>query len=199
MELLLWDEVPDVIMPGFRKRPRAQWHDYSMGIYFITICIHGKQHYFGKIVDGNMEFSDAGKIALDTIIDWPKHHTSLELHNFVIMPNHIHVLCQIVGSRPAAAKTNIGAIHEARHPNSDEIGFESRNHHNAPLSTAIGGLKSAVSRKLHEAGIQFKWQSKFHDHIVRDQHYYDNINQYINENPLRWGNDVLNEEAENKE
>lgn len=177
---------------SYRKRPRAKWHDYSDGIYFITICTDNKRHYFGNIVDGNMEYTQAGKIALETVTEWPGHHMGLELHNFVVMPNHIHILCQIVGSRPAAAKANSGALHEARHPEPTDIDFDLRKHHNTPLAVAIGGLKSAVSRKLHKLGITFRWQSKFHDHIVRNQHAYDNINQYINENPLRWEKDVLN-------
>ena len=30
--------------------PRAPWHNYNGGMYFVTICTKGREHYFGKIV-----------------------------------------------------------------------------------------------------------------------------------------------------
>lgn len=35
-----------------RKSPRATWHKYNGGEYFITICTKNRIHYFGEIVDG---------------------------------------------------------------------------------------------------------------------------------------------------
>lgn len=39
-----------------RKNIRAEFHDYSGGEYFITICTKNKAHYFGKIKNGQMIF-----------------------------------------------------------------------------------------------------------------------------------------------
>lgn len=38
-----------------RKSPRADFHDYSGGDYFITICTKNKSHYFGEITNGRWQ------------------------------------------------------------------------------------------------------------------------------------------------
>lgn len=37
-----------------RKSPRANFHDYSGGDYFVTICTRDKEHYFGQIVPADV-------------------------------------------------------------------------------------------------------------------------------------------------
>ena len=32
---------------------RAEWHDYNSGMYFVTICTQGMEHYLGEII-GNV-------------------------------------------------------------------------------------------------------------------------------------------------
>jgi putative transposase len=34
---------------------RAEWHDYNGGVYFITICTAGREHYFGRIENDRMQ------------------------------------------------------------------------------------------------------------------------------------------------
>lgn len=79
-----------------RKRNRMQGFDYSSdAIYFVTICTHDKIHQFGKIQDEKMNLNEFGTIA-DHQICWLKSHYSyVELHNFVVMPNHVHLLIGI--------------------------------------------------------------------------------------------------------
>ncbi|HNS42927.1 MAG TPA: hypothetical protein PKN22_09220, partial [Taishania sp.] len=70
---------------------RAQWWDYGWnGAYFVTICTQGREHYFGEIKDGKMILSHTGVIAHLLWHEIPKHHTHIELGDFVVMPNHIH-------------------------------------------------------------------------------------------------------------
>ena len=77
---------------------RAQWWDYGWnGSYFITICTHEKEHYFGEIVDGGMVLSDIGKIAQT---EWLKTFgirpdMNLWMGEYVIMPNHFHAIIGI--------------------------------------------------------------------------------------------------------
>ena len=44
-----------------RKKIRANFHDYSGGLYFVTICTQDKHHYFGKITNGVMRYSSIGR------------------------------------------------------------------------------------------------------------------------------------------
>jgi len=72
---------------------RLQNWDYGWNAsYFVTICTKNREHYFGEIVDGEMHFSEIGKIAES---DWVKSpdirpDMNLELGAFVVMPNHFH-------------------------------------------------------------------------------------------------------------
>jgi hypothetical protein len=57
------------------------------------------------------------------------------------------------------------------------------------VSSIIGGYKSVVTKTAHQAGLIFDWQSRFHDHIIRNDEEYQRINDYIEANPLRWRDD----------
>ena len=49
-------ETTDKSTTPCRKYPRADFHDYNGGMYFVTVCTHDKCHYFGKIDDGKNDF-----------------------------------------------------------------------------------------------------------------------------------------------
>lgn len=81
-------------MPPFysRKTPRAQRYDYhSAGMYFVTICTQDRVHYFGHIVDKKMILSHIGKIC-DHEIHQLNHRKTVDVHERIVMPNHVHVL-----------------------------------------------------------------------------------------------------------
>ena len=44
---------------------RAVWHDYNEGDYFITICTQNRRHFFGRIVNQEMLFSEIGTYAAE--------------------------------------------------------------------------------------------------------------------------------------
>lgn len=84
---------------------RLQSWDYSSeGSYFITICTKFNQHFFGKVVNGEMELSDIGKVVNE---EWIKSikmrpEMEIELGEFVVMPNHFHAIINIVRGCRAA-------------------------------------------------------------------------------------------------
>ena len=63
------------------------------------------------------------------------------------------------------------------------------------LSEIIRGFKTFSARKINEyqntRGKPF-WQSRFYDHIVRNEEELKRIRQYIIENPLKWDLDEEN-------
>jgi len=74
-----------------RKSPRLPDYDYSKaGGYFITICTYEKEHHFGNIKNAEMILSDIGQIAHDRWAMIPEFFPSVELSDFIIMPNHTH-------------------------------------------------------------------------------------------------------------
>lgn len=66
--------------------------------------------------------------------------------------------------------------------------------HNSPqnwgpgvLGAIIGQFKIVVTKRVRQNGIQgFGWQSRFHDHIIRNEKELYFIRRYIRENPLNW-------------
>lgn len=57
------------------------------------------------------------------------------------------------------------------------------------LSSIVGSYKSVVSKYARQLDAGFAWQSRFHDHIIRDAASHKRIAHYINNNPLTWAED----------
>ncbi|MCM1138187.1 MAG: hypothetical protein NC453_06390 [Muribaculum sp.] len=70
-----------------RKSPRANFHNYSGGLYFITICTLDHTRYFGNIVDDKMHLSDIGEFTQKSIAEIPTHYPYVEVPLSVVMPN----------------------------------------------------------------------------------------------------------------
>ncbi len=62
------------------------------------------------------------------------------------------------------------------------------------LSVVIGGLKRAITNYANQNNIPFVWQTRFHDHIIRNQDEIKRISEYIEKNVVTWQNDELNTE-----
>lgn len=54
-------------------------------------------------------------------------------------------------------------------------------------------MKTTTSKQIRLLGTTtFEWQRSFHDHIVRNSISYENIFNYITDNPKRWDKDIFN-------
>lgn len=161
-----------------RKSIRCKEHDYtSEGACFVTICTGLRRSYFGNIVDGRMNLSEMGKIADQCWKEIPKHSQNVELDEYVIMPNHVHGIVMItdtVGTRHAVSQ-------QSTEPERKFGPLPTKS-----LHTVIGSYKSAVTKLIHAKGLAFGWQSRFHDHIVRNEKELNNIRQYIDNSPAKW-------------
>ena len=184
---------------------RAGWWDYSAdALYFITICTAGKECLFGEIVktdnDGDackfpqaiMQLSLIGEIADQ---EWKKSfeiRMELFCDAYVIMPNHIHAILRIDS---AGAETHFVETHAVRLYNK-RSNIE-QNHgiaHRPPksISSFVAGFKSAVTARVKEyqnTSKQTIWQTRFHDHIIRNEKEYWRIIRYITTNPENWEGD----------
>lgn len=148
-------ELPD------RKPTRLSGFDYSTpNYYFVTICVHNKLHLFGEVDNIN----EYGKIAEIELLSIPNHFDSVRIDKYVIMPNHIHAII-IIGC--------------------DGLDTE-RSRPFPTLSTIIGLYKSGVSKRIHEIepNIQI-WQKSFNDRIICNDKGYQEVWQYIDENPMK--------------
>lgn len=79
-----------------RKRIRLQEYDYSdENMYFITICIKNKMEILGTIINDNIKLTTQGNIVKDNINEIEKIYKNITIDEYVVMPNHIHILLLI--------------------------------------------------------------------------------------------------------
>ena len=161
---------------------RASWHDYDGGSYFTTICTKDREHYFGEIVDGEMVLSDIGKYTQQCIEEITQHNPYAEIPQFVIMPNHVHqiVIITAPNGRDVPWRVSTTGKNETMQNIANKQGR---------LSTAIGGFKQSITRFANEKQIDFAWQPRFHDHIIRDTSELNRIADYIENNVANWVDD----------
>lgn len=86
-----------------RKPNRLNDYDYSQnGAYFITICTHNRECILSRIPVGadiirphKIELLKYGKFVDESINQIPLHYDGIFVDNYVIMPNHIHLIIRI--------------------------------------------------------------------------------------------------------
>ena len=182
---------------------RLQTWDYGTnGAYFITICTQNREHFFGVVQNGTVQLSEIGKIAEQLWLEIPNQFPFIELGNFVVMPNHVHgiliinkIVSPSVETRFIASK-NIEYIENketrliASLPNKNG-GFSGDKNPmlNDTISKIIRWYKGRCTFECRKINSDFSWQSRFHDHIIRNSKSFDIIQNYIFENPMNWEKD----------
>ncbi len=170
------------------KSARLQSWNYGWeSSYFVTVCTKNRINYFGNINDGKMEKSEIGEIVSE---EWLKTANirpdmNLSLHQFVIMPNHFHAIIHIGKNKYNNYDGNDNR-RDAMHCVStvNEFKPQSKN-----LSSIMRGFKSAVTKQAHCLGFDFAWQTRFHEHIIRNEKSFNRISQYVIDNPKLWDKD----------
>ena len=146
-----------------RKSPRIPNFDYSSDhYYFVTICTHNRRCLFGE----PEHLNSWGQIARNQILQIEEHYSNINVDQYVVMPNHVHMIL-VVGCGAKAEK-------------------------NPNLSQIIAQLKSGISREIRKSAVEMTvWQRSFHDHVIRTQKDYEKIWLYIQTNPQRWDKDCF--------
>ncbi len=155
-----------------RKPTRLKDYDYSStGVYFITICSKDKKPIFSRVVgDGDLDVPKIilyryGEIINNNITYMNKIYNHINIDNYVIMPNHVHVLLSVneTGTSRSPSPTN-------------EV-----------VPTFVGTLKRFVNREVGDN----IFQRSYNDHIIRNERDYIEHYTYIENNPLKWESDEL--------
>ena len=190
------------------KQFRLPGHDYSLnGYYFITICTHNRVNYFGEILLENggapsMALSPIGKITVDCWRKIPVWCDYVKLDVFQIMPNHFHGIIIIENNKRVSsderrprrnvADRRIGGLLRSYHQNDDNPPsdyFSAISPKSQSLGAIVRSFKSRVSKECKNNDLDFYWQPRFHDHIIRTEREYKNIRYYISNNVNNWKND----------
>jgi len=168
------------------------WDYTAVGWYFITICTGARIPFLGEIEEGEMHRSTLGEIAIHCWLEIPSHFPQASLDEFIIMPNHVHGIIEI--NAPEIREGTVETQHAA----------SLRNEHNQPpkqtrqkslpkpgsISTIVRSYKSAVTRWAGKNGYPgFRWQTRFYDHIIRNEKSLERIRAYILGNPFKWAED----------
>jgi len=179
---------------------RCQKWDYgSNGKYFITIVTKNRNPFFGGITfDNRMILSEIGKIAQQCWLEIPDHFSFVKLDQFVVMPDHFH---GVISIEKKSIQVETASLYDPNIPDPEEPGSikltpgqkRFRNPEKNSISSIVGAFKSAVSRLARQMDPEFGWQSRFHDHIIRDKKEFKKIERYIKFNPKNWKGETLSE------
>ena len=176
-----------------RKQIRLQNYYYSEnGAYFITICTKDRKNIFGYVKNGQMYYNEYGKIAVNEIAktNMLRETSGIKITKFIVMPNHVHMMLEINRNVDVQSVGTWLAMSNSTNVFSKPV--------SKSISTIVGGYKSAVTRNIHEIcghvlPCPYKlsektviWQSRFIDHIIRNEKDYLEHLEYIENNPLKW-------------
>ena len=174
---------------------RLQTWDYSNnGAYFITICTQNRHHFFGNINSGIMQLSEIGKLAEQFWYEIPNHFPMVELGNFVVMPNHVHGILIIDKTNDESFSESVETrqcLVSTIHSNTIIGSSRFQNQGKNTISSIVGSYKSIVTKISRQINPNFGWQSRFHDHIIRNSESFDNIQHYIGQNPSKCKEDTF--------
>ena len=166
-----------------REPNRIKDYDYSQeGSYFVTICTLDRKKILSRISVGTplpgcpekprkdsghpgtgvptTQLLWHGKIADQFIRQMDAFYDYLSVDKYVIMPDHIHFLITIHGHPGTGVPTKGNSI----------------------IAWFVGTFKRFCNKEYGEN----LWQGRYYDHVIRNQQDYNEIWEYIENNPLKW-------------
>ncbi|MFH1427861.1 MAG: transposase [Patescibacteria group bacterium] len=163
---------------------RLKGWDYSWpGLYFLTICTKNRELFFGGIKSeyfnksikaANIILSNIGRVADKFWLEIPNKFNDVKLDEYILMPNHFHGIIGINNN-------NVETLRGASLPRT--FGPLSKN----SLLSIINHYKGSVKKWCNKNKLNnFSWQSRFYDHIIRNEKELNRIRNYIINNPLKW-------------
>lgn len=199
-----------------RRSIRLKEYDYSSsGYYFITICCQNHECFFSQVGAPQVvaqshpypnqsphiptpdlspndiltqtfqtSLNDAGKMIQAEWEALPDRFSNIELHAYIVMPNHFHAIMEI---RPENTETTAVDKHES----------EVQSQRTYTLGEILAAFKSLTTVKYIE-GVKTSswkrfdgklWQRNYYEHIIRTSAAFDNITNYIINNPAKWVED----------
>lgn len=98
-----------------RKNIRIPEYDYSKeGMYFVTICTQNRRKILSDINDGKIVLYEYGKIVEQEILKTKEIRKNVAINNYIIMPNHVHMIIEIINVGVAWYATRKGKIERGK-------------------------------------------------------------------------------------
>ena len=177
-----------------RKLLRLPGYDYSQsGFYFITICVQDRECRFGRIdtsvgadpgigptnaIDQMIQLNNQGELIKRFLFSLKEKFPSVDVTEYVIMPNHLHLILEInnTGPIPGSAPTAENSIPKI-------IQWFKIKATNEYLRHIKAGDFPRINRQL--------WQRGYYERIIRDEDELSRTIEYIIRNPEKWFEDEL--------
>ena len=156
-----------------RKNNRIGYYDYSQnGAYYVTICTQDRKKILSDIVgdDAHIVPKPFGRAVEKYILNTP------EIEKYVIMPDHIHMIIRLDdGTMWASSPTSANET--------TCVGADAyiRPQHNR-ISNIVRSIKVLVTKEIGQP----IFQRSYYDHVIRNQQDFDEIWEYIENNPRKW-------------
>ena len=150
-----------------RMANRLPNYDYGeIGCYFVTLCTHHRQPLFcmeKSTASGSKHIPN--QIIRKWLIETQNKFQNITISQYVIMQDHVHLIVGINEQCPG------GSVPEAM-----------RFFKTMTTNDYIRGVKKGVLPSFDTK----LWQKSYYDHVIRNQKDYDEIWQYIENNPEKW-------------
>jgi putative transposase len=160
---------------------------YAMaGAYYVTIVTKDRIQYFGSVKNGEIVLNEMGLLLRNEWLKTPQIRPDMHivLDKFIIMPDHLHAIL-IIGKNQFNSSSNSKPGYFGKPQNKivyrNRVGPQSKN-----LSSIIRGFKSAITTYAKKNHLEFGWQNRFYDHIIRSNIELYKIRNYIINNPSKW-------------
>lgn len=167
-----------------RKLIRLKGYDYSQkGLYFITICTQNSKYLFGEINQGKIISNIAGEMTAKWWVKLAEKFEEVKLHEFVVMPNHIHGIIEI--SKDYEEEDQRQGENGVSPVRLQGIGRYISWFKRMSSNEYIRLVKEGALPPFHKR----VWQRNYYDNVIRDKKAFDNISAYIKNNPHKWEKD----------
>ena len=174
-----------------RRSIRLKGYDYhNAGAYFVTICTKNRECVLDDLI--------VKSILLDVWNALPQWFPTIELDEFVVMPNHIHFVVWIVDGNVGIPLAGILDLEkrDGVEPLPYRLPVAQKINNRPALGDVVGAFKSLVFTVYYDY-IQSNhlsrrakfWQINYYEHIVRNDRELNAIRRYINDNPIHWKSD----------
>lgn len=145
--------------------------------------------HLGTITNGKMELSLIGSLAERFWLEIPNHFPNVILDAFVIMPDDMHGIL-ILGKQLKCTEYTEDYKKSRRGGTGELSGMNKvlsdRSPKGGSVSVIIRSYKSVVSKNARLMDPGFQGHKLFYDVIIRDQHHFENVRNYIVRNPENW-------------
>ena len=198
-----------------RKSMPLKGYDYSKpGVYYVTICSKNLEFLFGEIIRGVMYPSEGGFKVIECWKAIPDHYPEVRLHEFILMPNHIHGLLEIVESEDLESSNmnstakierfgwaqNVEPLPNPQFLESHQNKRKNNQRRNEfqhiipkSLGSIVRGFEIGVTKWFRQnTNVHDVWHRNFYDSIIRSEKVYNRVAKYIRNNQKNWTRDKFN-------